>query len=375
MFVTPKTSDTGTARFSITKSGGAGEQKINGSAALPAGAWTHVAVTLSGSTGTLYVNGAAVGTNGSMTLMPSSLGATTLNYIGRSQFSGDPYLNGAVDDFQIHARALSASEIAALAAPPGTPTGIHALVGGAQITLNWNAVTGATGYNIKRATASGGPYAQVATGVRDITYTNSGLTNGTTYYYIVTAANGVAEGAASSEVSAIPNVLPAAPSGLVAIAGNATIGVSWSASAGAASYNIKRSLTSGTSFATIGTSGTTGYSDALVSNGTTYYYAVSATNSAGEGMDSTEVSARPTAPITAQEKQSPPIMLSGSNTTITVKASVVGHTYQLQYCDELSSAAWRNSGAARTGDGTDIEFTAPADDSVLRRYYRISIQQ
>ena len=49
-----------------------------------------------------------------MTLKPSNMGSTTQNWIGRSQFN-DPYLNGRVDDFRIYNKALTASEIAALA--------------------------------------------------------------------------------------------------------------------------------------------------------------------------------------------------------------------------------------------------------------------
>ncbi|MEN3304718.1 MAG: hypothetical protein V7603_920 [Micromonosporaceae bacterium] len=101
-------------RFAITTSGGGGEQRINGTGTLPLNTWSHVAVTLSGSTGTLYVNGQAVGTNPDMTLHPSSLGATTQNWIGKSQYS-DPYLDGTVDDFQIYSRALSGDDVAALA--------------------------------------------------------------------------------------------------------------------------------------------------------------------------------------------------------------------------------------------------------------------
>ena len=105
----------GPIRFAITTGGGAGEQQINGTSTLPLNTWSHVAVTVSGSTGTLYVNGQVAGTNTGMTLHPADLGATTQNYIGRSQYPADPYLNGAVDDVGIYSTALSAAQIAALA--------------------------------------------------------------------------------------------------------------------------------------------------------------------------------------------------------------------------------------------------------------------
>ena len=101
-------------RFAITTSGPGGEQQLSSTTQLPLNTWSHLAVTLSGTTGTLYVNGTPVATNASMTLHPSSLGNTNQDWIGRSQF-GDPSLNGTVDDFAIYSRALSASEVTALA--------------------------------------------------------------------------------------------------------------------------------------------------------------------------------------------------------------------------------------------------------------------
>ena len=71
-------------------------------------------VTLSGSTGTLYINGSQVAQNTSMTRNPSSLGSTNQNWIGRSQISGDAYLNGRVDKFRIYNRALSSAEVGLL---------------------------------------------------------------------------------------------------------------------------------------------------------------------------------------------------------------------------------------------------------------------
>jgi hypothetical protein len=112
MFLTNNVPGAG-LRFAITASGNGSEQRIN-AAALPTGVWKHVAVTWSGNTAILYVDGAEVARNSAMTLNPSSLGTTTLNYIGKSQWS-DPYLNGTIDDFRIYNRALSATEVASLA--------------------------------------------------------------------------------------------------------------------------------------------------------------------------------------------------------------------------------------------------------------------
>jgi hypothetical protein len=113
MYLCPKTGG-GAVRFCTTVDGGYGEQGINGTAALPTGQWAHVAVTLSGTTATLYVNGVAVGSNTAVAHAPFRLAATTQNWIGRSQYSADPYFNGKLDDFRIYNGALSAAAIAAL---------------------------------------------------------------------------------------------------------------------------------------------------------------------------------------------------------------------------------------------------------------------
>jgi len=114
MFLTPKAGGTGNVRFAIATSGNTSEQQINGSAPLPSGVWTHVAVTLQGSLGILYVNGVEVGRNSSMSAYPALLNVTTQNWLGRSQFSGDPYLNAQIDDFRIYSAGLSASAVQAL---------------------------------------------------------------------------------------------------------------------------------------------------------------------------------------------------------------------------------------------------------------------
>lgn len=113
LFLTPRSS-AGGARFAITGTGAAGEQQINAPSPLPAGVWTHVAVTQQGDLGVLHVNGAEVARNSAMTVRPAALGGTGQNWIGRSQYAGDPYLDGAVDGVRVYSRALSATEIADL---------------------------------------------------------------------------------------------------------------------------------------------------------------------------------------------------------------------------------------------------------------------
>ena len=202
MYLTTRNSPNGRPVFSI-KVGGGSEQQVVAGSALSTGVWTHVAVRLSGSTGTLYLNGVASGTNNAITLEPSGMGATTLNYLGRSQASGDPYFNGALDDFRIYSRALSAADVAVLAAGqlavPQNPT---ATAGNAQIALAWSTVPGATGYTVRRSANSGGPYADLATGVAATSYTDVGLTSGVTWHYTIVATGLPGSGIASSPVSA-----------------------------------------------------------------------------------------------------------------------------------------------------------------------------
>jgi Concanavalin A-like lectin/glucanases superfamily len=122
MFLTPNAGGAAAGmRFAITTNGGGAEQQVTASQELPTG-WHHVAVTLEGDTGTLWLDGASIASNTSVTLNPSSLGNTTNNWLGRSQY-GDPFLNGAIDEFQIFDRALTQAEIQSLTTSPAGSTG------------------------------------------------------------------------------------------------------------------------------------------------------------------------------------------------------------------------------------------------------------
>jgi fibronectin type 3 domain-containing protein len=187
---------------------GAALNRIDSTMAIMAGTWTHVAVTLAGTTGRIYIDGSLAGSTTTMTLMPSDLGNTTLNWFGDSQFGADPTFNGQLDEFRIHSRALSDAEISAAAQPSaGVPGGLAAGAGDAQIPLSWNLADFASTYTLKRATVSGGPYAVIANGLTGTTFTDTGLTNDVPYYYVVSALNGFGESANSTEVAATPSYL------------------------------------------------------------------------------------------------------------------------------------------------------------------------
>lgn len=96
-----------------------------------------------------------------------------------------------------------------------------------------------------------------------------------------------------STISGGSPTVPSAPTGLSATAGNGQVTLSWNTVSNATSYNVKRSTTSGSNFTTIGSTGSTSFTDTTVTNGTTYYYVVTAVNSAGESAPSSQVSAKP----------------------------------------------------------------------------------
>ncbi|MDP9000323.1 MAG: LamG domain-containing protein, partial [Myxococcota bacterium] len=110
MFFTPFGA-TGPGRYAISTTGTSGHEIIQAPAALPTGIWQHVVVTMTGATGTLYVGGAQVAQSTALTLTAASLGNTTRNWLGRSQFVADAYLDGQIDNFRIYNRALTASEV------------------------------------------------------------------------------------------------------------------------------------------------------------------------------------------------------------------------------------------------------------------------
>jgi fibronectin type 3 domain-containing protein len=191
---------------------------------------------------------------------------------------------------------VNATPAAPAQAPPA-PTSLAAAAGNAQVALTWNASTGATSYHAKRSTASG-TETQIAAPTTN-SFTDTTATNGTKYFYVVSAVNATGESANSNEVSATPTApaqAPPTPTNLAATASNAQVALMWNASTGATSYNLKRSTTNGSGYATVSSPTAASYADTSVTNGTTYYYVVSAVNASGESANSSQASATPAVP-------------------------------------------------------------------------------
>ncbi len=291
MFLAP-VGGTGAVRYEIIAPGNSA-QDIDSPSAISVGVWHHLAVSQAGTTGILYVDGVAVTTNGSLTLNPSSLGSTTQNYLGKSQWASDPNLTGSVDDFRFYTHALNSSEVLALALTPSIPGRLTAAPGNTQVALTWNSVSGATSYNLKRAQVSGGIYATVIN-ITGTNFTDTGLANLTTYYYVVSAVTARGETPNSAEVAATPyNSAPPVPLNLTATPGNGRATLRWNAALSASGYKLWRSTTSGGGYAQIGSPSGASYLDLAVTNGTAYYYVVSATNNLGVSATSAEAGATP----------------------------------------------------------------------------------
>lgn len=222
---------------------------------------------------------------------------------------------------------------------------VAANAGNSQATISWNAVSGASSYNLYWGTSASAITNKISAVSRP--YTHASLTNGTTYYYIVKAVNSHGEGTASSTVSATPLPdLPAAPGSVAAAAGDTETSVSWASVAGATSYNIYFGTSSGVTkdTGTKITGASSPYTHTGLSNGTAYYYVVTAVNLRGEGVISQQSSATPnyTAPGAPGGVSS-----AAGNTQVTVSwNSVSGATAYNIY--------WRTQTGVTTANGTKI---------------------
>lgn len=177
---------------------------------------------------------------------------------------------------------------------PSAPTGLSATPSGTTVSLNWNdndSSEGVSYYNVYRSTTSGfsvGSSYKIGTATASA-YSDTGRSQGTTYYYKVTAVDDSDnESSASSQASATiaDTTAPSAPTGVSCTTTSSTVSLDWSDNAssdGVSSYNIYRSTTSGFTASSSNKikSGQTSssYTNSSLSSSTTYYYKITAVDS------------------------------------------------------------------------------------------------
>ncbi len=163
-------------------------------------------------------------------------------------------------------------------------SGLAAAADDSQITLTWDLMNGTSKYNVYRSTKDGDGVHGTQIANVSSPYVDSGLTNGTTYFYVVTLVrpDGTETGP-SLQAAATPQVNAAgAPTALAAAPGESKVKLTWQALPGAATYDLQRSWTvGGVAQRSVVTGVNSGYVDQDVTNGTTYYYVVTAVNAAG----------------------------------------------------------------------------------------------
>jgi len=231
-------------------------------------------------------------------LSPFTIGSSFIADLAGSYVVGLIVFDGTVTGYDTV--VVTANDGAGL---PAAPQGLQATAGDALVALTWDAVSNATSYKMYYNTTGNVSASDAWTSGLTSTVINFGsLANGTTYYYKVAAVNASGEGPLSNEASATPQApaagLPAMPQGVQAIAGNTLVTVNWAPVSGATSYTVYWNTSGGVdnSDASIPAGSSTGLNHTGLSNDTTYYYRVSATNASGEGPLSATRLAIPTGP-------------------------------------------------------------------------------
>ena len=254
------------------------------------------------------------------------------------------------------------------------PASLKAVAGDKQVTLSWPSVTGATGYTLYWATATG-VTKSTGTAITGATspYTHTGLTNGTTYYYVVTASKGTEESKESSEASATPadsgTVSP--PVYLAAVAGDKQITLTWGSVTGATGYTLYWSTSKGVtkSTGTAITGATSPYTHTGLTNGTTYYYVVTASKGAAESTESSEANATPKAPGTAPKAPTNLVAVSGSKqVTLNWNPSTGASSYIVYW--SKTTGVTKKSGTAITGASSPHKHSGLANGTTY--YYVVT---
>ncbi len=269
--------------------------------------------------------------------------------------------------------SASTSGTTPVATIPVAPIGVSATGGTKQATIAWPAVSGATAYNLYWSTTTG---VTTTTGTKisgvSSPAVQTGLTDSTAYYYILTAVNSAGESTASVQVAATtlpanspPPAIPAAPTGITGTGGANQVTLAWAAVTGATSYNVYWSTTSGVT----SSSGTriAGVSSPFVQTGlaasTAYFYVVTAVNSAGESGPSIQASTTTSAPSATVPAAPAGVTATGGAKQVSVAWSAVSGATSYNLYWSATSGVTTATGTKVTGASSPSVTAALADNT------------
>ena len=264
--------------------------------AAPPGAPTNVSATGGNTQATVTwsaptSNGGAAITSYTVTSSPGSLSATSTT----TSATVTGLTNGTSYTFTVTATnsagtgpASTASGAVVPAGPPSAPTNVSATAGNTQASVSWTAPTSNNGAAITSYTVTSTPGGLTATvNGSNTSATVTGLTNGTSYTFTVTATNSGGTSAASTASNSVtPAAPPGAPTAVAATGGMGQATVTWTAPASNGGAAITSYTVTSSPGGLTATSNTTSATVTGLTNGTTYTFAVTATNWAGTGPTS-----------------------------------------------------------------------------------------
>ena len=165
-----------------------------------------------------------------------------------------------------------------------------------SVALDWDNAFGTTSYSLKRSESSGGPYETISNFTTTTAYSDSDLSNGTTYYYVVDAHNASSTIVSSNQVSVKPTEFLPVPTNVAVIPGNTQATLTWDPVVGAKRYNVQVADSPGGPAIQSLSNSTPSITATGLTNGQTYYFRVR-TSSLSSSNYSDEVSTIPSAAL------------------------------------------------------------------------------
>lgn len=266
--------------------------------------------------------------------------------------------------------------------PPSNPSNIAIEAQDSKVVISWDTVTGATSYTIYLASETGinkTNYKSKTNGqkVTNVSspHTLTNLTNGTTYYFVVTALKGSLESTESNEKSATPTASgnpPDSPSNITTTAKNGAVEITWDTVTNAASYNLYLASETGVKKDNYSKKPngkkvekvTSPHTITGLTNGTAYYFVVTALKGNLESAESTEKSATPTASINLPNAPSNVVATAkNSAVEVTWDADTDATAYNLYFASE---AGVKKDNYSKKANGKKVEkVTSPHTQSGL----------